>query len=456
MPADNPASHGLAASSRRLVLAGAFFGWLFAGIQMTTMQLASGAATHEFFINGYLQPNGGLVWKNLLGGATGGQLLQTPLGDDQLKTELKRHNPRWFARYSSIFLFGAAFGGFVFGWLGDRIGRVHAMGASILFYSLFAGAGYFVTTPEQLLVLRFLSGMGMGGMWPTGVSLASEAWSDVSRSALAGWLGASANFGIMLMSAIAYWWPVRNGEWRWVFVVAAVPALLGVWVLACVPESPQWLAARNQSPQDKKALGAPSLFRMPLLKLTLIGIALGTIPTLGGWGVTQWLIRWTESVSGASDAGAKAFTALVRASGGALGSLCGGWLASLCGRRKTYFFISLASFLLSEAIYLFMHPTMPSFPWAVFLVGAVSTVFFGWLPLYLPELFPTKARSTGVGISFNTGRILSALGVLGTGWLTAHFHEDYRQAGGIMSLVYAIGMIVILFAPDTTGKKLSD
>ena len=149
-------------------------------------------------------------------------------------------------------------------------------------------------------------------------------------------------------------------------------------------------------------------------------------------------------------------TALLRASGGALGSLLGGWLANLWGRRTTYFIISLASFGLSEFIYLQLHPSMPIFPWMVFLVGAVSTVFFGWLPLYLPELFPTAARATGVSVSFNTGRILSALGVLGTGWLTAHFQEDYRQAGSVMSLVYAAGMLVILFAPDTTGKKLSD
>jgi MFS family permease len=452
MLAESPTPRTVSASARRLVLAGAFFGWLFAGVQMTTMQLASGAATHEFYVNGKLQPDGSLSWNNLFDRSRN---VSPASGGADAQEELKKHNPRWFARYSSIFLFGAAFGGFVFGWFGDRFGRVNAMGASILFYSLFAGAGYFVNTPEQLLVLRFISGMGMGGMWPTGVALASEAWSDVSRSALAGWLGASANFGIMLMSVIAYWSPVEIGDWRWVFLIGAGSALLGVWVLACVPESPQWLADRSRSPEAKKVKRS-SLLQMPLLKLTLIGIALGTIPTLGGWGVTQWLIRWTDSVSGASEPGAKAVTALVRASGGALGSLCGGWLASLLGRRKTYFFISFASFGLSEVIYLFMHPSMPAFPWAVFLVGAISTVFFGWLPLYLPELFPTHVRSTGVGVSFNTGRILSAFGVLGTGWLTAYFHEDYRQAGSIMSLVYAIGMIVILFAPDTTGKKLSD
>ena len=238
----------LTRSGQRRVLAGAFFGWLFAGVQMTTMQLASGPATDEFYSNGKLQPDGSLVWRNLLGGDTGPARLDS-LGDEQKKAELKRHNPRWFARYSSIFLFGAAFGGFVFGWLGDRIGRVRAMAGSILFYSLFAGAGYFATTPEQLLLLRFLSGMGMGGMWPTGVSLASEAWSDVSRSVLAGLLGASANFGIMLISAMAYFWPVQIGDWRWILLnwhCASSTWRLGYW---CASQSHP-----NGWPRDRKDL----------------------------------------------------------------------------------------------------------------------------------------------------------------------------------------------------------
>ncbi|MFN0197380.1 MAG: MFS transporter, partial [Planctomycetaceae bacterium] len=82
-------------------------------------------------------------------------------------------------------------------------------------------------------------------------------------------------------------------------------------------------------------------------------------------------------------------------------------------------------------------------------------VFFGWLPLYLPELFPTHARATGSGVSFNFGRILTATGVLATGALTAYYQEDYARAGRVTSLVYALGMIIILFAPDTSKKKIA-
>src|SRR5256885_618709 len=85
----------------------------------------------------------------------------------------------------------------VLGWVGDRFGRVRAMGLSIVWYSLFAGVAYFSRTPEQLLVLRFISALGVGGMWPAAVSLASEAWSDVSRPILSGLIGTSANVGIV-------------------------------------------------------------------------------------------------------------------------------------------------------------------------------------------------------------------------------------------------------------------
>ena len=92
---------------------------------------------------------------------------------------------------------------------------------------------------------------------------------------------------------------------------------------------------------------------------------------------------------------------------------------------------------------------------SVGIAGATTASFYGWLPLYLPELFPTHVRATGSGISFNTGRILSAFGVLGAGALTMAFNSNYSQAGSVVSLIYAMGMVVILFAPDTTGKKLS-
>jgi hypothetical protein len=206
--------------------------------------------------------------------------------------------------------------------------------------------------------------------------------------------------------------------------------------------------------EQKPEVSMGTVFRPPLLGRTLIGIALGTIPLLGGWGATQWLVAWADKVGGVTDPRVKAMTAIMRSGGGAVGSLFGGVIANLLGRRITYFLVSLTSLAAGEYICLAMAPKDYGFAAMVFAVGFISTIFFGWLPLYLPELFPTHARAAGAGVSFNFGRILTGLGVLGTGAITTWFHEDYGRAGSVAMLVYALGMVVILFAPDTTKEKL--
>src|SRR5439155_25353783 len=133
---------------------------------------------------------------------------------------------------------------------------------------------------EQLLVLRFLSGMGVGGMWPTGVSLASEAWSSASRPAVAGLLGTAANVGLVIFNFLGYQYPVTADSWRWTLLVCATPLALGLLVLFGVPESQAWLATRGAGAGSAKSVTMATVFRPPLLKTTLIGIAIGTIPLL--------------------------------------------------------------------------------------------------------------------------------------------------------------------------------
>lgn len=445
--------HSLKSKQRMIILTAAFLGWAGSGLQMNVMNIAARSATEEFVRNGAISQDAPFHVSNLLGLPVSES---RELSKESFDAIMKTRSPNWYAWYSSSFLIGGALGGLIFGWVGDRFGRVNAMGMSILCYSCFSGVAYFSTTPEQLLLLRFLSTLGVGGMWPNGVSLASEAWSDASRPMLAGLIGAAANVGIVAVGVVAYFVEVTPDAWRWLLLVVATPAFLGVWVLAAVPESPQWLAVRSQNSGKKNSAGVLDVFRPPLLRLTLTGIALGAIPLLGGWGVTSWLIPWTDQVMGATDRAAKAMTSILRASGGAVGSLIGGYLANMFGRRTVYFVVSLATFGVAEYIYFMLNPKDPTFGYWVFGVGFISTIFFGWLPLYLPELFPTHARATGAGVSFNFGRVLTAIGVLGTGALTAYFQEDYARTGRVTSLVYVLGMIIILFAPDTSKKKIAE
>lgn len=410
----------LSRNARILVLLVSFAGLVFDGFELGLMPVASLS-----------------VSKSLLGAA------YTPaLGGD------------WFARFTASLMLGAAIGGIVLGELGDRIGRTRAMAISILFYSIFNGLGGFVKTQEQMLMLRFFVGLGVGGMWPNGVALVSECWPNATRPIVAGVMGAGMNVGVLMLSQIARLWPITPDSWRWLFKFSAFPAALGIFVLLAVPESPRWLATRGT---EKK--GAPplrELLRPPLLRLTVIGVLLGAIPLLGAWGASKWMVPWADKVGGTTQAGYKAVVQGWWAVGATLGSFFGAQIASLLGRRLTYFLISLGATVMSCTMFLFTAPLEPSFLPIVCAQGFVATLFFGWLPLYLPELFPTRVRATGSGISYNLGRFATAVGVFFAGALFTALGGNYSQVGAICALVYVLGMVVIWWAPDTSRKSMED
>jgi MFS family permease len=412
----------LSPARRRLVLAGVFLGWLCAGLEMGLVPLTSRPAVRAL----------------LFGGGDLGPAEEAVAG-------------AWFARNLAAFLLGAAMGGLLFGRLGDRAGRVRAMGLSILCFALFTGAGVFAQSIEQLTALRFLAGLGVGGMWPAGVTLVAEAWPESSRPLTAGLIGTAANVGILLMALFGAAVPVTPQSWRWPHLVGGAPALLGVLVLLVVPESPRWLAVRGLARPRESWADALAVFRPPLLGRTLIGTLLGTVPLLGAWGSGKWLLPWADASRG--DA---ASTQALWALGAVLGSAAGGWLADRLGRRLTYFLVSLATLGLNLWIYRFLSPAADWFMPAVFLLGLVATVYFGWLPLYLPELFPTRARGAGTGVAYNFGRFASAAGVLGAGALMTAYDGDYARVGQTTATVYALGMVLILLAPDTSKGPLRD
>lgn len=373
----------------------------------------------------------------------------------------------WFARFTAALMLGAAVGGIFLGSLGDRIGRTRALGVSILCYSVFAGLGGLVQTQEQMLVLRFLVGLGVGGVWPNAVALAAECWPDKSRPIVAGLMGAALNGGILMLSQIARTWHITPESWRWIFWLAAAPAVLGLLVLFALPESPLWLAARAASPSPPMGeragvRGQPrnqplrELFRPPLLRLTLIGILLGSIPMVGAWAASKWMIPWADKLGGANQAGYKAITQGWWALGAVLGSFFGAQIAAWLGRRRAFAIISLGATALTLTMFLATAPLQASFLPIVFAQGFVATLFFGWLPLYLPELFPTHVRAAGSGIAYNVGRFATAVGVFLAGVLFSAVGGSYPRVGSLCGLIYALGLLVIWWAPDTSTKKLQE
>jgi MFS family permease len=359
---------------------------------------------------------------------------------------------RWFGYAVAVFLVGAALGGIIFGWLGDRIGRVRALSASVLVYSLFTGACFFATEPWHLAVLRFLAALGMGGEWSLGVALVMESWPGIARPVLAGLIGAASNVGFLLIGLLGLGFPVGEGNWRWVMLAGAAPALLTFFIRMFVPESEQWKRVVQTATSSPLA----EIFGAELRKTSLLAIAFASIALVGTWGSVQWVPTWIDHMTSGNRPEAKAIVSILLSVGAIIGSFLGAVLGGQIGRRPVYFCLCLLSLALCSYLFRGLDAYDGQLLMVATLVGCVTAAFYGWLPLYLPELFPTRARATGQGLSFNFGRILAAAGALGTGSLVRFFDNDYARAGATISLVYALGLVLIWLAPETRGKPLPD
>ncbi len=378
----------------------------------------------------------------------------------------------WMSAIIAVFLVGAALGGMLLGWLGDRIGRTRAMTWSVLAYSLFSGLCAFCGAPWQMATLRFLAALGMGGQWALGVALVMEVWPAQSRPWLAGVIGASANVGFMAIALLSLGLThflagmarllnamlppaaanalVANGSWRLLMLLSALPALLTFFIRLFVPESEMWARVREKETQSPR-LG--DLFRGGLAKFTVIGACLGAVALLGTWGSVQWIPSWADKLTHKMP-GVRETVQMVSGFGAVVFSIGVALCAEKMNRRIAYFSLSLFTLLACAVLFRMRLHYGGGFLLGTFLVGGLSAGFYGWLPLYLPELFPTRVRAMGAGFTFNAGRLLAAAGTLISGQLLRHFSGDYAKMCSIISLVYAAGIFLIWLAPETKGKSL--
>jgi SHS family sialic acid transporter-like MFS transporter len=428
-----------------MALLAALLGWMFDGFEMGIFPLVARPALIEL----------------IPGLAEDAQLLKS--ADAAVKQEAKQRVDRqvgpWMGQITAAFLLGAALGGWTFGWLGDRIGRVRAMIFSVLTYALFTGLCGLAANPWHLMALRFLSALGMGGEWALGVALVMETWPGEKRPLLAGLIGAAANVGyvltvVLVMSLAWGGLHVADGGWRWVLGACAFPALLTFLIRMFVPESEKWEHAVQSGPKP----GVADIFTPQLRARTLIGGLLGGVALLGTWGSVQWIPQWANQIT--NDQYWTNIAQLWSSLGAVAGAFLGAVLGQYFPRRSVYFALCLGSLLACALLFRGFEGTTEvgtEFFATVFVVGACTAAFYGWLPLYLPELFPTRVRATGQGFSFNAGRIIAAVGALGMGYLMRDvFHGSYSRAGATISLIYVVGLFVIWLAPETKGQPLPE
>ncbi len=500
---------------RNLALLAALLGWMFDGMEMGLFPL---------------------VGKDALG-----EWLRDPSDPAKTKAEVDK----WFGIVLACFLVGAATGGVLFGWIGDKIGRVRAMTVSILLYSLCSGLSAASQSPEQLAVLRVLGALGMGGEWALGVALVMELWPGASRALMAGLIGAFGNLGYLICACIAFglspnrtapaeiqgWlttigmptdWAAAltaNNNWRLLMLVGALPALLTMVIRLFVPESEKWTHQKNAGRaafwSERDLLGvlvgtsaaggvivlwavkdlplavriAGSLVglvvvvlgylypargylarsglshesRSLTLRRMLLAAGLSGVPLLGTWAGLMWMYQWVGDLPGGKSPDARAWLQMSSAVGAAVGCLVGALLCAPLGRRPIYAALCVLSMIAMVAFYQqgrFYEGGKPPFDWVFVLfagvLGMISAAFYGWLPLYLPELFPTAVRATGQGFGFNFGRIIAAAGNLQMVNLLAYFDKDYSRACAIVAGVYVVGLVLIAFAPETKGKPLPE
>ena len=351
----------------------------------------------------------------------------------------------------ALFLLGASAGGFIFGRLGDKIGRVKTMIITVLLYSVFTALTALSQTAWQFGICRFIGAMGLGGEWGLGVALVMETWPNAKRPMLAGLLGSSANVGFLVSSLINLSWGSLG--WRLIFCAGLVPALLSLVIRLMIREPERWVKAKERGEKpDLRQLWEPTLRRN-----TIMACLISSVAIIGTWGVFQWIPTWVGSMVSKEIAPHRvAVTAMWMAFGQILGAFLGGPSAEWLGRRRSYALFCVGSLVSAIILWLTVTAYGVQLLFLAAVAGVFTTAFFGWLPLYLPELFPTRIRATGEGITFNFGRIIAAVGVFQTGKLVAGFGGSYAKAGATMSLIYVIGLILIWFVPETRGGKLPE
>jgi len=170
----------------------------------------------------------------------------------------------------------------------------------------------------------------------------------------------------------------------------------------------------------------------------------------------QWLNLWADQLTAGKIPAAKAMAGLWAGIGAIIGCLIGALAAGKIGRRPAYFLLCLFSLLVCGYLFRFVGHYGTTFLCLVTLTGAATAAFYGWLPLYLPELFPTRMRATGQGLCFNFGRILAAGGALAQGKLVSAYEGSYAKAGAVITLVYGLGLFLIWLAPETKDRPLPD
>jgi MFS family permease len=380
----------------------------------------------------------------------------------------------------AAFLLGGAVGGLFFSVLGDRYGRVRVMAYTILVYSVFSALTFFARSPMQVLVLRFLVALGTGGEWAVAAALVAETFPAHFRASASGIFHASSVLGTMLASLTGVLLS-DPGMWRWAFLVGLAPSLLVLWIRFGIREPQRWVNAANSpdgAPNDdaigssfadsgsSPKPGAPALGDLrelfgvePWRTRALLGLALATVGLATFWGIFAWspeligLILDKSLPQAQRNAMGSQTYFIMNCTGGLLGLLSFAPLASWRGRRFAFAVYHVGAAIVAPLAFLWASTYAQATCLLTLMAFFVLGMHAGYA-IYFPELFPTRLRATGSSVCFNLGRVFGALILIVRGRLGSAL--GLRHAAVAMSGLFLIGLVILIFAPETHGRDLPE
>jgi MFS family permease len=397
-------------------------------------------------------------------------LLGVPIGGDVARAAV----PYWTGILNSLFLLGWAAGGVLFGPISDRFGRKRVLMITMVLYAVGTASCAFVTEIWQLVLCRLIASLGIGGEWAAGSAMVAEVVPEESRVEAGALLYTSAPFGLFLAtfvnSEVAGGWFAHDpaSSWRYVLMFGLLPAAVAFVVRMFVKEPEKWRSAASAAPPARlREIFAPEIRPRTISALIVTLIALIT-----WWSCNAFIPAVANGLAGA-EAAARGLDAAATGAlkqdwikiatncfnfGGLLGTLLTIPFAKRLGRRPMYMIYFAASALSLLATFGLDLPAETRL-YLYFFIGLSVFGTFGSFTFYLPELFPTRLRSTGGGFCYNIGRVVAAGGVFAVGAVSMAGKGDpsiVLKALFMIGFVPLIGLFFLKWVIETRGQRMPD
>lgn len=391
---------------------------------------------------------------------------------------------------TSIFMIGWATGGLIFGSIGDRFGRAKTLAVTVLLYSVCTGLSAFSTGPIDFMIYRFITGLGVGGVFGLAVALVADSLPENARTPALGLLQAlsaagniTAGLMSILIGRLGASGVIQPGVgWKIMFLLGALPAFLCVFIQLRLKEPEKWVAARaagkavgTQFGSYRSLFGDPRWFRS-----AMGGMLLCVAGVIGVWGIGFFApelingvieLRLRESDPGISADDIKnaqstwrGINGIVQNTGAFFGMLAFTVLCQRIGRKPAFAIGFVAAMIATIGFFRFFNDI--SMIWLSAVMGFCQLALFAGFAVYLPELFPLRLRSTGTSFCYNVGRYVAASGPITLGELqkflvpadapTEVKLQAFRDACTYMSFFFLVGLIALFFLPETKGKSLPE